>query len=155
MSVINSTINANIPPVAGRGVSSSSGKPSSTGSDAAVQVAVRDAGVPTAQASRPLTPVPQAATPEISKGGSKSAAPTKEQVNQALEDMIKRQQADPTSVQFAIDEKLNQVVIKVVDPATNKVIKQIPAEAIMKMREDMLAMDSKTPPAGALLSEKT
>jgi flagellar protein FlaG len=75
-------------------------------------------------------------------------------VNQVLEDLIKRQQGSPTSVQFSVDEKLDQVVIKVVDPTTQKVIKQIPSEAIMKMREDMLAFESKSS-TGLLLSEKT
>jgi flagellar protein FlaG len=81
--------------------------------------------------------------------------PSKAEVNQALEDMIKRGQPADTSVQFSVDDKLDQVVIKVVDPQTNKVIKQFPAEAILKMREEMLATDSKSPPAGSLFSEKT
>ncbi|OYY54292.1 MAG: hypothetical protein B7Y53_06460, partial [Halothiobacillus sp. 28-55-5] len=74
--------------------------------------------------------------PTASGDLAKSAKPTKAQVNQVLEDLIKRQQGSPTSVQFSVDEKLNQVVIKVVDPTTQKVIRQFPAEEILKMREE-------------------
>lgn len=89
-----------------------------------------------------------------STGSANSQKPTKEEVNQVLEGLIKRQQSSPTSVHFSVDEKLDQVVIKVVDPATQKVIKQIPSEAILKMREDMLNFESKSS-TGLLLSEKT
>lgn len=146
MNVINSTVGMGIPSVSGRDVSSSS-VPSNSGGVSDGAGRAKEQAVASTPASSHVS--------GTSRTQGSTAAPTKEQVNQALEDMIKRQQPDPTSVQFAIDDKLNQVVIKVVDPTTNKVIKQIPAEAVMKMREDMLAMDSRTPPAGALLSEKT
>lgn len=79
--------------------------------------------------------------------------PTKDEVNQVLEDLIKRQQSSPTSVQFSVDDTLDQVVIKVVDPATQKVIKQIPSEAILKMRQDLLNYDQALA-NGSILSEK-
>lgn len=110
------------------------------------------------QASTPTSVVPLPADPRLqanaSAGSANSRKPTKEEVNQVLEGLIKRQEGSPTSVQFSVDEKLDQVVIKVVDPTTQKVIKQIPSEAIMKMREDMLAFESKSS-TGLLLSEKT
>lgn len=146
MNVINSTVGMGIPSVSGRDALSSS-MPSNAGG-------VSD-GVGRAREQTVASTLASSHGGSVAQTQGSPAAPTKEQVNQALEDMIKQQQPDPTSVQFSIDDKLNQVVIKVVDPTTNKVIKQIPAEAVMKMREDMLAMDSRTPPAGALLSEKT
>ena len=79
--------------------------------------------------------------------------PTKDEVNQVLEDLMKRQQSSPTSVQFSVDDTLDQVVIKVVDPATQKVIKQIPSEAILKMRQDLLNYDQALA-NGSILSEK-
>ena len=139
MSGITSLPANSIPPVSGRDVLSSSGVPKSP---------PVDAPVPALAPSVLAQPVAPASAPAASR------APTKSEVNQALEDMIKRGQPAESSVQFSIDDKLGQVVIKVVDPQTNKVIKQFPAEAILKMREEMLSMDSKTPPAGSLLSEK-
>jgi len=140
MSVIPAVSNANIPSVTGGGVLLSVGKPTTSAPDE-----LRESAAPKAATPNPSN-VP--ATP------SDSVKPTKAQVNQVLEDLIKRQQGSPTSVQFSVDEKLNQVVIKVVDPTTQKVIRQFPAEDILKMREEMLNFDTK-PPAGLLLSEKT
>jgi flagellar protein FlaG len=141
MSVIPTFTQVNIPSGIGGGVLSSVGKPNALVMDAA--------GVPVA-AKKAVTPV----LPDASSTSEGGAKPTKAQVNQVLEDLIKRQQGSPTSVQFSVDEKLNQVVIKVVDPTTQKVIRQFPAEEILKMREEMLNFDTK-PPAGLLLSEKT
>ncbi|MBN2855144.1 MAG: flagellar protein FlaG [Halothiobacillaceae bacterium] len=140
MSVIPAVSNANIPSVAGGGVLSSVGKPNTSAPDALLESATLKAATPN------LFGVPATQ--------SDSVKPTKAQVNQVLEELIKRQQGSPTSVQFSVDEKLNQVVIKVVDPTTQKVIRQFPAEEILKMREEMLNFDTK-PPAGLLLSEKT
>jgi flagellar protein FlaG len=143
MSSINSISNSGIPP-------SSQGRdalPSSPGSSAP-SVGVR------------IQPPPVADSGAVPSPGSGANAvgstvqPTKAQVDQVLEGLIKQQAGKPTAVQFSVDEKLNQVVIKVVDPSTQKVIKQFPAEAILKMREDMLNFDSKSS-TGLLLSEKT
>ena len=135
MSAINNIVSSSIhPAVAGQDASSFS-----------------QASVAQGVASQPMPPKLQTSS---STGASSGRKPTKEEVNQVLEDLIKRQQGSPTSVQFSVDEKLDQVVIKVVDPTTQKVIKQIPSEAIMKMREDMLAFESKSS-TGLLLSEKT
>lgn len=134
MSAINNIVSSSIhPAVAGQGASSFS-----------------QASVVQGVASQPELPKLQT----TSAGALSSQNPTKEEVNQVLEGLIKRQQGSPTSVQFSVDQKLDQVVIKVVDPTTQKVIKQIPSEAIMKMREDMLAFESKSS-TGLLLSEKT
>ncbi len=141
MSVIPALTNVSISAGVGGGVLSSVGKQNlPTGDAVGAPVAVKAAA-------------PQ--SPDVTAtASSDSAKPTKAQVNQVLEDLIKRQQGSPTSVQFSVDEKLNQVVIKVVDPATQKVIRQFPAEEILKMREALLDFDTK-PPAGLLLSEKT
>lgn len=135
MSAINNIVSSSIhPAVAGQDASSFSPASASQG-------AASPSAAPKLQVNSPA-------------GASSAQKPTKDEVNQVLEDLIKRQQGSPTSVQFSVDEKLDQVVIKVLDPATRKVIKQIPAEAIMKMREDMLAFESKSS-TGLLLSEKT
>lgn len=145
MSSINSISNSGIPP-------SSQGRdalPSSPGSSAP-SVGVRIQPAPVAGSA--TVPVPSPGSGANAVGST--VQPTKAQVDQVLEGLIKRQAGKPTAVQFSVDEKLNQVVIKVVDPSTQKVIKQFPAEAILKMREDMLNFDAKSP-TGLLLSEKT
>lgn len=146
MSSINSISNSGIPPAL-------QGRDASTGSRGVSAQGANTTGPHTA-APATDTGVTAAAGAGGAKSAGSAAQPTKDQVDQALEGLIKQLSSKPTSVQFSVDEKLNQMVIKVVDPATHKVIKQIPAEAILRMREDLLSFDSKSP-TGLLLSEKT
>lgn len=141
MSGISSVSVSGIPPVSGRDASLSLPPTQAEATQSPPQSVKVAAVVSSSMATNPAAQSTQ--------------KPSKAEVNQALEDMIKRGQPADTSVQFSVDDKLDQVVIKVVDPQTNKVIKQFPAEAILKMREEMLATDSKSPPAGSLFSEKT
>ncbi|MBQ9494983.1 MAG: flagellar protein FlaG [Treponema sp.] len=41
------------------------------------------------------------------------------------------------SLRFSVNEELGDIVISVLDPSTNKVIKQIPSEEIQKMKVSM------------------
>ena len=41
------------------------------------------------------------------------------------------------SLRFSVNEELGEVVISVLDPSTNKVIKEIPSEDIQKMKVSM------------------
>ncbi|WP_322630157.1 flagellar protein FlaG [Halothiobacillus sp.] len=143
MSSINSVSNFGIPP-SSQGRDALSSSPGSS----APSVGVRSQPAPVADSGAVPSPGSGA------KAAGSTVQPTKTQVDQVLEGLIKQQAGKPTAVQFSVDEKLNQVVIKVVDPSTQKVIKQFPAEAILKMREDMLNFDSKSL-TGLLLSEKT
>lgn len=144
MSTINAIENSSIPPsMQGRGALLSAAErlpvaPNGTTGGVAVTSSV----------------APPKSVSDASSSSAVEAKPSKAQVNQVLEDLIKRQELKPTSLQFSVDEKLHEVVVKVVDPATQKVIRQIPAEAILRMREDLQNMGNKSP-TGLLLSEKT
>ena len=52
---------------------------------------------------------------------------------QRLSDMVMGRR----SLRFSVNEELGQVVISVLDPSTNKVIKEIPSEDIQKMKVSM------------------
>ncbi|OZB74772.1 MAG: hypothetical protein B7X37_04545 [Halothiobacillus sp. 14-55-98] len=124
------------------------------GSSIRSAIAGSDALSSSLPSSVPVGPA-QSSTPQpaVPLDTSIGRMPTKDEVNQVLEDLMKRQQSSPTSVQFSVDDTLDQVVIKVVDPATQKVIKQIPSEAILKMRQDLLNYDQALA-NGSILSEK-
>jgi flagellar protein FlaG len=57
-------------------------------------------------------------------------APIAAEVVSELNDVAKVLQ---TNLQFSIDEKTNKIVVKVLDADTQKVIRQIPPEDVMKM----------------------
>jgi len=52
---------------------------------------------------------------------------------QRLSDMVMGRR----SLRFSVNEELGEVVISVLDPSTNKVIKEIPSEDIQKMKVSM------------------
>jgi flagellar protein FlaG len=65
--------------------------------------------------------------------------PSAEQVLQSLDDINKVMAGFSISVQFQIDPDYKELIVKVVDQDTGKLIRQIPTEEVVKMSK---AMDS-------------
>jgi len=65
--------------------------------------------------------------------------PTAEQVAQSLEDINKAMAGFSISVQFKVDPDYKELIVKVVDQDTGKLIRQIPTEEVVKISK---AMDS-------------
>ncbi|MBQ2466059.1 MAG: flagellar protein FlaG, partial [Treponema sp.] len=40
-------------------------------------------------------------------------------------------------LQFSVNEKLNKVIVEVVDPSTNKIIREIPSEDLQRIQVQM------------------
>lgn len=95
-------------------------------------------------------------------GHSASAASSSEkaleaqyqQANAALDAILKKLEPTPKTLDFSVNRKLNQIVIRVIDTRTNKVISEIPSEAVLKMQEHLQSLDAKKIPVGSLLSEQ-
>lgn len=112
------------------------------------------------QVSQPRegTPVREAAKPPITDGvkgshSEKTSTPDKEQ--QAVEDARKDIEAlnnhlaaTSHALRFSVDDKSDEVVVKVVDTETDQVIKQIPPEEIVRLRQHMKDL------TGLLVEEK-
>lgn len=60
-----------------------------------------------------------------------------EQVQQGVKEMNAKLNLANHSIRFSIDDKSHDLVVKVVDTDTDKVIRQIPAEEILRLREHM------------------
>ena len=67
-----------------------------------------------------------------------------EEMVEALKDLTETLQ---TKLNFSVDAGTNNIVVKVIDKDTNKVIKQIPPEALLELQEKMQDL------TGFLLSE--
>lgn len=70
-----------------------------------------------------------------------AAAPSREQVNDAVKKINEGMQASSQSLEFAIDEDSKEIVVKIIDQNTREVVRQIPsvealeiAKSIDKMR---------------------
>ena len=63
--------------------------------------------------------------------------PSAKQVQQSLEDINKVMASFAISVQFQIDPDYKELIVKVVDQDTGKLIRQIPTEDVVKMSKAM------------------
>jgi len=60
-----------------------------------------------------------------------------EQVQQGVKEMNAQLNLANHAIRFSIDDKTQDIVVKVVDTETDKIIMQIPAEEVLRLREHM------------------
>ncbi len=107
------------------------------------------------------TGAPQAPPDSIS-ASAKAQAPrakapaedTREQLQALLEQVGDRMQPESRSLSFRINEDIDGVVVSVIDTETEELIRQIPAEAMVRIAETLQRIDASTANAGLLLSDK-
>jgi flagellar protein FlaG len=73
------------------------------------------------------------------------------QLNQAVGNLREYAQNLKRNLQFSIDETSGQTVVRVVDPQTKEVIRQIPSEDALAMAERLRTLSAG--PTGGLLQE--
>lgn len=80
------------------------------------------------------SPVPKA----VAKAGvSEADKPGARQLQQSLDDINKVLAGFSISVQFEIDPDYTELIVKVVDQETGKLIRQIPTEEVVRMSKAM------------------
>lgn len=91
------------------------------------------------------TPAPLSATlnvvkPEQEADSARSTAqPSREQIDQAMQQMQEALPPVARNLQFSIDEETGRTVVKVIDPSTKEVIRQMPSEELLSIAK---ALDS-------------
>lgn len=87
-----------------------------------------------AQASQTAARTPREVSAPL-PGGSSTAVPSTpppiQEIQQAVEDLQKTIQPVAQDLQFSIDKDSGRTVVKIVDTATDKVLRQIPSEEIL------------------------
>ncbi len=119
--------------------------------------------------AQPLTSPQSAVTQSPKAGGtewqrnadsdaSKPQSPTsqteaaRKQLTETIDHLNRRLSDYNTNLQFEIDDKYQQVVIRIVDRETKEVVRQIPSEkalAFAKFFEEMESEQSQGPPGGS------
>ncbi|MBP2027775.1 flagellar protein FlaG [Acetoanaerobium pronyense] len=66
------------------------------------------------------------------------SAPTEKQLIEAVESGNKELKHLETNLRFSIHEKTKQITVKIIDTATDEVIKEIPSEKILDMVAAMM-----------------
>jgi flagellar protein FlaG len=95
---------------------------------------------PDAQVPKPVTPEGVSTKPAqtAQDQAMPSAAPTKDQVKQAVEDL--KQAVKPmtaNNLQFSVDESTGKTLVKIVDSQSGKTIRQIPSEEILAIAKNI------------------
>jgi uncharacterized FlaG/YvyC family protein len=116
---------------------------SSTPTQAPVSVSVSASGTGAGTvASAPVVVVPAHTGNPVTTDGnvasspnSKSAQPTAEQVQKAVDDINAafKSNQNTSSVQFAIDPDSKKIVVQMIDTQNGKVLSQFPSEEIIQM----------------------
>jgi uncharacterized FlaG/YvyC family protein len=63
-----------------------------------------------------------------------------EEIHKDLEMINEQLKSSNSSLQFSIDDKTNDVIVRIVDRDSGEVIRQIPPESIVKLRDSMKDM---------------
>jgi flagellar protein FlaG len=113
-----------------RGGSSS---PGTATTDTAVGSTSQGTQAPVVQ-QRQAVPATQPTAAEQAKSDEATATTTAAK-KQALNEALSALQSNNTSLDFSIDQASGVLVVKVVDKATGDVVRQIPAEEVLVMRQ--------------------
>jgi len=73
---------------------------------------------------------------------ARQAPPTRDQVDVAAKQIESFVKSTNRNLSFSVDESLNVPVVKVVDPETNDVIRQIPAEETLRIAKSLEFLNS-------------
>ena len=87
-----------------------------------------------------VQPEPTAATP--------ATQPSREQLDQAMQEMKEALPPVARNLQFSVDEDTGRTVVKVIDPATKEVIRQMPSEELLAITRALDKMN------GLLIKQK-
>ena len=63
-----------------------------------------------------------------------------EEIHKDLEMINEQLKSSNSSIQFSIDDKSNEIIVRIVDRDTGEVIRQIPPESIVRPRDSMRDM---------------
>lgn len=115
---------------------------------------------PTAAPAEP-PPKPSFAPSPVEVARSKSADAQadeeRDKLREAIEAIQEKLKPGPRALDFSVNDELGDVVVKVVDPSNKQVIREIPPEEIIAMRERLREFSelnlSDVLPAGSLLSD--
>ncbi len=100
----------------------------------------RPAISPDSRSTAPTTEALNVVKPEVEDDSARSAAqPSREQVAQAMQQMQEALPPVARNLQFSIDEETGRTVVKVIDPSTKEVIRQMPSEELLTIAK---ALDS-------------
>ena len=101
-----------------------------------------------AGAADPVQKAPRPAEAAPQTGSEAVFSPSPEHIQQAVRDIQRAVEPMASELNFSIDQESGKTVIRVVDSATQKLIRQIPSEEVMSISHALNRL------AGLLVQEK-
>ena len=98
--------------------------------------------------SSAIAPASQDTSGDQAQKVLQKAKPSAEEIKQDLDVINNQLRSMNSSIQFTVDGKTDDIVVKVVDDDTGKVIRQIPPDDVLSIREHLKEM------SGLLVKEK-
>ncbi len=121
----------------------------------------------TAAANRPPAPAdtgpspassPAPAPAQVETGARAAAKQTQQDTRQQLQALLdqvgQRIQPESRSLSFQVSDDIDGVVVSVIDTETDELVRQIPAETMLRLAKALEQLDASTANAGFLLTEK-
>jgi flagellar protein FlaG len=95
--------------------------------------------------SQVASPAPQPAAPAApaqpstaaAQGPSAAATPSSEELKKAIDAINRRLDESSRNLQFSLDHDSGKMIVRVVDTATNEVIRQIPSEVALAISQSL------------------
>lgn len=125
-----------------------------------VELGTGAANRPPAPANTGPSPASSAASAaaQVDTGAQAAATPTRQDTRQQLQALLEqvgqRIQPESRSLSFRVSDDIDGVVVSVIDTETDELVRQIPAEAMLRLAKALEQLDAPTGNAGFLLSEK-
>jgi flagellar protein FlaG len=79
---------------------------------------------------------------------------TRQQLQALLDQVGQRIQPESRSLSFQVSDDIDGVVVSVIDTETDELVRQIPAETMLRLAKALEQLDASTANAGFLLTEK-
>lgn len=95
---------------------------------------------PSASQARSGTPV---AAPQTQASQPQAThAPTTQEVQEAVNEMVKVVQPKANNLQFSIDQSTGKTIVRVTDSSTGDLVRQIPSEEVLDIAKNIERMQS-------------
>jgi flagellar protein FlaG len=78
---------------------------------------------------------------------------TRQQLQALLDQVGERIQPESRSLSFQVSEDINGVVVSVIDTETDELVRQIPAETMLRLAKALEQLDASTGNAGFLFTD--
>ncbi len=109
---------------------------------------------PAVSAAPAPVPAPPADGPAAAAAAGDSAASSSVSVHEAAQTVQGYFAKTPTELQFAVDKSSGRFIFKVVNPATQEVVYQMPPEQVLEMAQKLRELDHAQGARGVLVDQK-